>query len=491
MFSLFSVVSFRLPPRAFPLTWCALLLTFFFFVPSLLAQWEPDVRLTYNDLPSFTSLSSCVAAGPGAMVHVVWANFTRPALDEDIYYKRSTNNGVTWEAETRLTWDQQLHDWLPSVTISDSVVHVVWMYSTRDIVYRRSTDGGGTWEAALRISVTPNGVKCPSVAVSDSVVHVVWMHWAESAWPEIFYTRSTNSGASWSGETRLTTVPWDSLSYAYLAPSISVSGSVVHVVWGEDNREGSHEIYYKRSTNNGVTWQTDTRLTNDPAWSRKPSVSASGPVVHVAWSDERNGYEELYYKRSTDSGVTWGADTRLTTIPIADFPFVSASGTFVHMVWHDVRNSSDDLYYKRSTDSGVTWGADTFLSRPLVLYLDEGYPSVSAKGPFVHVVWTSQGPGGGEIYYKRNPTGNSSVEEETAEIRGHRLEVELKARPNPFLSFAAVPGHELEHFELYDIAGREVGIYKGDRIGDGLSPGVYFLKPEEQNTKSVRIVKVR
>jgi hypothetical protein len=48
----------------------------------------------------------------------------------------------------------------------------------------------------------------------------------------------------------------------------------------------------------------------------------------------------------------------------------------------------------------------------------------------------------------------------------------LTATPNPFTSFATVPGRESERFALYDISGRKVGVYKGDRIGEGLAPKI-------------------
>ncbi len=70
--------------------------------------------------------------------------------------------------------------------------------------------------------------------------------------------------------------------------------------------------------------------------------------------------------------------------------------------------------------------------------------------------------------------------------------------PNPFTSFTIVPDHEGERFTLYDISGRKVGTYQGDRIGEGLSPGVYFLskiplagKSEDKDAKPLRIVKLR
>ncbi len=72
-----------------------------------------------------------------------------------------------------------------------------------------------------------------------------------------------------------------------------------------------------------------------------------------------------------------------------------------------------------------------------------------------------------------------------------RLPFPLQVSPNPFLSHATIPGHEAERFALYDVSGRKVGVYKGDKIGFGLSAGIYFLKPEGQNAKLLRIVKLR
>jgi hypothetical protein len=53
----------------------------------------------------------------------------------------------------------------------------------------------------------------------------------------------------------------------------------------------------------------------------------------------------------------------------------------------------------------------------------------------------------------------------------------LVVQPNPFTSFARVPGRETEVFVLSDISGRQVAICQGDRIGAGLRPGIYFLSP--------------
>ena len=81
--------------------------------------------------------------------------------------------------------------------------------------------------------------------------------------------------------------------------------------------------------------------------------------------------------------------------------------------------------------------------------------------------------------------------EQTTEVRGQRLEVRIKAIPNPFTSYATIPGHEGEHFALYDIAGRMVGTYKGSQVGRDLRAGVYFIRSLERKAGMGRIVKIR
>ena len=64
------------------------------------------------------------------------------------------------------------------------------------------------------------------------------------------------------------------------------------------------------------------------------------------------------------------------------------------------------------------------------------------------------------------------------------------ATPNPFRSFATVPGHEGERFALYDLSGKRMGTYNGNRIGSDVSPGVYFLRPSGNGSKPLQVVKL-
>jgi hypothetical protein len=101
--------------------------------------------------------------------------------------------------------------------------------------------------------------------------------------------RSVDGGITWLSDTNLTANNANSN-----IPCLTVAGSMVHIAW-YDNRDGNYEIYYKRSSDHGVNWEDDLRLTADDAVSKAPCCAASGSRVHVVWSDLRDGNWEIYY----------------------------------------------------------------------------------------------------------------------------------------------------------------------------------------------------
>jgi len=76
-------------------------------------------------------------------------------------------------------------------------------------------------------------------------------------------------------------------------------------------------------------------------------------------------------------------------------------------------------------------------------------------------------------------------------MRPKTRDIRLSVHPNPFTSFARIPGYERESFLVYDVMGRKVGIYTGNRIGGELAPGVYFFRGLDTVSAPARFVKVR
>ena len=457
----------------------------------LFAQWENDVRLTYNTDSSFTSYNNawCIAAH-GDTIDIVW--YDNRDGNYEIYSNRSSDAGVTWGSDTRLT-NEPSGSYNPAIAVSGQDIHVVWE-DERDqdieVYHKRSTDGGATWEPDVHISTMSGPQGIPSVAAVAGCVHVVWVDFSLLGNSEIWFCRSVDGGVTWESPVQI--------SYAAgfsSGPSIAAHGSNVHIAW-DDWRLGwwNSEIFYRRSTNDGVNWSVENQLTNDTTFSNTPSIAVSGNNIHVAWEDMRDGNFEIYYKNSTDNGQTWSSDMRLTNESTESLhPSVAVSGSNVHITWVDYRDGNEEIYYKVSNDGGLSWDPDIRLTD------DQGYsynPSVALYGQQVNVVWADDRDGNWEIYYKRNPTGNPGINEIT---KGTAHNVNLVATPNPFsklttVSFGIGHGAERIALDIYDASGRLVRSFNlGSGIQNQVSAvswngtdssnrklpgGVYFVKLE-------------
>jgi len=146
----------------------------------------------------------------------------------------------------------------------------------------------------------------------------------------------------------------------------------------------------------------------------------------------------------------------------------------------------DAYLIKTNANGGVLW-TKTFGSTAG----DEGNSVIQTSDGGYLIVGPTFRTGTEDVYIiKTDANGNSGVEEENKGFEDTRVQG-FKITPNPFAVYTAVPGHFSERFALYDVSGRKVGSFKGDRIGEGLAAGVYFLRAEKGDRKPVRIVKVR
>ncbi|MGQ9627795.1 MAG: CARDB domain-containing protein [Anaerolineae bacterium] len=123
-----------------------------------------------------------------------------------------------------------------------------------------------------------------------------------------------------------------------IQPSIAVGpgerdgGCDIHVVW-VDRRNGNDDVYYSRSTNCGNTWSiTNTFVTDDPfstkQTQRHPTVAVGryGRIhpwgdgkIYVAWEDWRDpDNPEIYLTYSLDGGKTFDIDVPVTILGPGD-----------------------------------------------------------------------------------------------------------------------------------------------------------------------------
>jgi hypothetical protein len=128
------------------------------------------------------------------------------------------------------------------------------------------------------------------------------------------------------------------------------------------------DVMFARSTNGGVNWSTPVRVNDDVStsayqWFGTMSVAPTGRI-DVVWLDTRDHpgtyTSALYYSNSTDGGLTWSQNERLSEYfdPHVGWPNQQKMGDYFHMVsdsngarlaWAGTFNGEQDVYYSYIT----------------------------------------------------------------------------------------------------------------------------------------------
>jgi hypothetical protein len=372
-----------------------LVLGLFLSAQTARADWSGVRRLTWT---ADSSYDPAITSGPGNTVHVVWSDYT-PG-NYEIFYKRSADGGSTWSANKRLTWTSG-DSFAPVVAVdSGGVVHIVWYDNApghNEIYFRRSPDGGATWSGVKRLTWTSGDSVFPVIAIdTNDAIHIAWSDDTPGN-AAIYYRQSQDGGVTWSALKRLS---WSSGTCQ--TPSLAAgSGNAVHIAWIDDT-PGNPEVYYRRSPDGGATWNAARRLIWTSGKSYSPALAINFlNAVYVFWEDDTPGNYELYFKRSADSGATWNTARRMTWTSGDSFAPAPAidSNNEVHVVWSDYTAGNPDLYYRSRPAGSATWGV---VKRLTWTPEDSAAPSLAIDAvDALHVVWSDFTPGNYEIYYRK------------------------------------------------------------------------------------------
>lgn len=319
-------------------------------------------------------------------IHVIWQDNIN---GNNIFYKRSNDNGQSWDEEIRLIDNNSFQAPMsPSIAVYENNIHVVWQdnFSGNDIFYKRSNDNGENWDEEIGL-INENLYSfihtiSPAIAVDGDNVHVVWIN---EYLPNIYYKKSIDNGETWSNEIVLKECIADSLA-------ITASGNNVHVVWEENNgveNDNQWNIFYKQSQDNGETWIDDMQLSINSSNHETPDIAAEGNNIHVVWVQNSAEGRYIMYTTSSNNGVTWGNNTQLTTDDRTDSysPSIAINGNNIHIVWQNLHFSPNQrvIYYKRSIDKGNSWGEDIDLAPNVTT--EATFPKIAVEDNNIHIVW--------------------------------------------------------------------------------------------------------
>jgi len=366
--------------------------------PCSYAGWCPDKQITYTTGRSGLSPSNakCVAFDSSGMVHAVWHDDT-PGNYEIMYLRFDTLTAFPAEPR-RITWNSGVSRDPAIALLSDSSVFVTWTEDSdgpvTTIDFARFLPDSSFLADSGGVSVPLYACTNASVAAGpDTSAHVVWIQKTGLTY-SVFY-RKWHFG--WVGEP----VNVSASTGICSNPCVCVDAlGRVHTAWS-DNVSGNNEVYYRGFSEPGG-WGDVTRVSFSYAiaWSPSLAADANGDVF-VVWSDKRHGYFDIYFRRYL-RGVGWGNEKRVThdsAVSANPSAAVDCDGN-LHIVWEDYRDGNEEIYYRRVTDSdGPGWDpTDTRLTDDIYTSWDASVVADCAGN--AHVLWADNRTSNFEIYYK-------------------------------------------------------------------------------------------
>jgi hypothetical protein len=416
----------------------------------------------------------------GETLHVFWQSY--PTEADNMIYVRSTNGGVTWSPPFNL-YSEDFHNsgTTKNLAIANDFLYVYWQtcdtcngnpnhYWT---TFRRSLDGGISFETPRR--EFPGGPV--ALCAGDSVVVRIFSD------PGNHIQISRDLGETWDTHALVSRdfqqLFLDSLRTLHMLQPATGTLAV--------------EVSYSRSLDLGLTWGAETILSTGNSFVSAPEdarIAVSGDDLLAVWRDGKygstNGFTgSLLARRSTNGGMTWEGEVRLTDIPSAIGQHVIFSRNRAAVVWHNESQPFRGISLRFSDDFGVTWSGEEAVSDSLLQAFD---PDVALTGDYIQVVWSDKRAGRSQTYFRRGRLASASV-------RSHPgwapEDFQLYQNyPNPFnpsttISFS-IPRTENVSLKVYDLLGREVATLVDGRKeagehsvkwnAEGFASGVYFCR---------------
>ena len=332
-------------------------------------------------------------------------------LGGQLVHRRSIDNGATWTSPVVIAPAAGNFPGMYGGLVADG--DSVYLITANDdmassasvggrpLSFRKSSDNGATWSAPVQVTTTP--IFRARMAARGSFIHVAGVGNPTSN-PTYWYFRSTNGGTTWTATALATnlgtygggqTIAVDPMTGTVHAAYTDANGSI-----------GAGPTWYRRSTDNGMTWSLPVSIGENTAQSSRQArvqLTAADGRVFASWQREPTmsggtlPADRIGYNRSADDGQTWGTAQVLpgdTGVDRNHQHVWMASGGGVHFVWRhgDSGDSTPDpAGYMFSPDYGATWGPRIF-AVDTTATLGSNHPwSIVANARAVHVL---TGPSG-------------------------------------------------------------------------------------------------
>lgn len=318
----------------------------------------------------------------GNDIYVAWASLENTI--GNMTFARSTNYGANFGRQI-----------IPYGAIASSGSNVYVMGeryfddTTFQSILMRSTDNGTSFSDP--INITNLNIHLGSLTASGSNVYAIGGRQFDDTTFQLFLVRSTDNGTSFKDPINIRTIRSSTMIDDL---RITASGNNIYIAWTENN-QGTIDIFFTRSSDSGASFSSPIPLTNNAEFpvSTNPQITVSDTKVYVTWQTlikstnvHWSNWNDIFLTASTDNGVTFSSPIDLTNksqyqYPQRDVnPQIVASGTNVYVAW----GRGTSVLFARSTDNGASFSNPLYINNPnITLYSKLNKIAVSGSDVYV------------------------------------------------------------------------------------------------------------
>lgn len=371
------------------------------FIPKTCAHvtWTPiqiikEISISSADMPTLSETPSIAAWEKN--IHIVWTYWPNEEKSQ-IYYKKSTDNGKTWDQETLLINQNDIIVISPQIAVSNKNIHIIWKdfrHGNPEIYYIKSTDNGKNWNEPIRVtynSSRKSNIFESQIIAKNDQIFICWKDYRTGS-SEVFFKKSTDNGITWSDDIRVTR----DFSASY-NPNMYIDSKYIYLVWEDGARNA--QICFSQSSTFGDSWSPKRYLTTHSGKSNRPTILAHNNSLYVFWQDDRDKDTTIYYKTSIDKGKSWTNATPITNIAYNSVnPHAIAYNAKIFLFWLDTRDGNYEIYYKTANTANLDkWTNETRITNDSI---DSHDLTIANCGNNIHLAWQNFYSGdGGEIAF--------------------------------------------------------------------------------------------
>ena len=335
---------------------------------------------------------------------------------------KSTDDGLTWTMSTPSYADIDFADY-PSITsLGDGLVYHSYTHYTMDtsyITFKRSFDGTATWADSTNFAALPPPFSGYDAIGSDlgwSKENRLCLSYGDYNYDVVYFTYSRDSGAAW---TPVQTIPISSPA-SYIITKVVSHPQYSHVGIIAHQPHWLTNVYYLTSLDTGNSWQYQTISTNS-AYCEGELDSAGN--VHLIYNEEIPGGSALYYRYSTDQGLSFTAPLSLLNWTVPSF----TSGEYQSLIL-----GKDNLFHLTYVDWNDFGEARHLIFAPMLTSIYAIDPDSDAPEIFPN-------PAGDAITIRCNSSMKGALYE-VMDLAGKNILMGELAQETTTVKTAALPG---------------------------------------------------